>query len=53
MDIIETVIGVHTAYMVDSKKNTVIWINGDSGIAFELSSFEPIEVLLNVAESIE
>ena len=56
MEIIETMIGTHVAYLycarIDTKQSTVILMNEDVGIAFEVSSFDPYETLVRIAESI-
>ena len=57
MDIAETKIGGHAAQVYkaqdNSKKNNIVWIDEGSGVAFNLTSFEPCEVLISMAESME
>jgi len=56
VDIKEMRIGIHSAYEYRAhdnfKRNSIVWMDEDAGVAFTLSSFEPCEILISIAESI-
>lgn len=55
--VFETIVGDAAAYVYQAldgtKKNAVVWLDEDNGIAFRLESFEPYKVLVSIAESME